>query len=717
MCEVVEISDEEDSLVPDNDVGIKPKDEVLDYDLPLPKICPQHGVDNEASSSQSNLRSAFVGMGFTPSLVDKAIKENGEGNADLLLETLFAYSALHKPESPDSLDGFFDEDTNNNACSDRAFPLKEEPDVCSGDADEKIMSLLKMNFLIEEVRFAMDKLGKDASIGQLMDYIFAARMAKKYEKLARVSVSGDEESNEECSNEALFGIMEKTLRLLEIGFSEQEISTAFEKCGSKASLQELTDSIFGAQLSGNCPNSDKYSSTSFGTSTTQINPRILQSGLGGYLCNKSFDSITVKTEECPPDAVARVGITDLLEKLKGKRPKGEDTENSNNWKKLKEEFTEDSSDSVGRMLVEARRRNPTSTSNCVPVLQRRFNSMGSLEEDIKPSMPIPRPCKTLTSVVAKSPYFLYGNVTNLSQDSWAKLSQFLYSVQPEFVNTEMRSALSRKEGYIHNLPTKDRFHTCPKSPMTIQEAIPNTRKWWPSWDTRKQLSNISCETSGMSHLCDRFGRMLTESKGLLTDAQRRDLLQQCQALNLVWFGHYKLAPIEIEHLERIMGYPSHHTRAAGFCLSDRLKSLKLAFQTDTLAYHLSVLKPLFPGGMTVLSFFNGIGGALVALHRLGISLKGAVSVEPCENKRNIVTQWWENTGQSGELIQVEDSQKLSSNKLEDLIKKFRGFDVVICQNPYASGDGTTDLAALDFSLFVEFVRVLQRVRTTMGRNM
>lgn len=36
---------------------------------------------------------------------------------------------------------------------------------------------------------------------------------------------------QECSNEALFGIMEKTLRLLEIGFSEQEISTAFEKCG------------------------------------------------------------------------------------------------------------------------------------------------------------------------------------------------------------------------------------------------------------------------------------------------------------------------------------------------------------------------------------------------------------------------------------------------------------------------------------------------------
>ncbi|XP_073054615.1 uncharacterized protein [Primulina eburnea] len=73
-CEVVEISDDEDSLVPDNDVGIEPKNEVLDYDSPLPKICPQHG--------------------------------GGERNTELLLETLFAYSALHKPESPDSLDSF-----------------------------------------------------------------------------------------------------------------------------------------------------------------------------------------------------------------------------------------------------------------------------------------------------------------------------------------------------------------------------------------------------------------------------------------------------------------------------------------------------------------------------------------------------------------------------------------------------------------------------------
>ncbi|KAI3469230.1 hypothetical protein Pfo_025893 [Paulownia fortunei] len=742
MCEVVEISDDEDSLVPANDVGLVPKDESLDYDLPPQNTCSRLGADNVASSSGINLRSSFIGMGFTPSLVNKAIEENGEGNAELLLETLFAYSdiqqpkteffddgllsggndvlaanhhameAFHKSESGDSLDSLFGEDTNKNAYCEDDVPLKEEPDVGSGVSDEKMALLLKMNFSLDEVGFAMDRLGKHASIGQLMDFIFAARMAKKYEKDASNPFPGHEESKKDCNNEALFGIMEKTLRLLEMGFTENEISAAFEKCGSEASLPELADSIVAA---GTWPNDDKYSSTSLSNTTVQINCRSLKRKTGDCLINQPFDSLYIKTEEYSSDVVSQVRASDLLEKLKGKMPKEEHTDELNNWKKPKEEFMEDSSNSVGRMWLEARRGNSTSTSNRVAASQRWVGRMRSLEEDRKSTMSMPNPCRSLTSVVAKPPYFFYGNVTNLSHDSWVKISQFLYSLQPEFVNTQSYSALSRKEGYVHNLPTEDRFHIFPKGPMTIEEAIPHTRKWWPSWDNRKQLSYISCETTGISQLCDRLGGMLAESKGLPSAEQQRDLLQQCQAKNLIWVGNYMLAPLEPEHLEHIMGYPLHHSRVPGFSLPERLKSLKLSFQTDTLGYHLSVMRRLFPGGVAVLSFFSGIGGAEVALHRLGIHLKGVVSVEPCETKRRIVRKWWENTGQSGELIQFESIHKLSGNKLENLIKKFCGFDFVICQNPYSGADSDS-LAGLDFSMFVEFVRVLQRVRSTMERN-
>lgn len=36
---------------------------------------------------------------------------------------------------------------------------------------------------------------------------------------------------QDCNNEAIFGIMEKSLQLLEMGFSENDISAAFERCG------------------------------------------------------------------------------------------------------------------------------------------------------------------------------------------------------------------------------------------------------------------------------------------------------------------------------------------------------------------------------------------------------------------------------------------------------------------------------------------------------
>ena len=36
---------------------------------------------------------------------------------------------------------------------------------------------------------------------------------------------------QDCNNELLFGIMEKSLQLLEMGFTENDISEAFDRCG------------------------------------------------------------------------------------------------------------------------------------------------------------------------------------------------------------------------------------------------------------------------------------------------------------------------------------------------------------------------------------------------------------------------------------------------------------------------------------------------------
>lgn len=330
------------------------------------------------------------------------------------------------------------------------------------------------------------------------------------------------------------------------------------------------------------------------------------------------------------------------------------------------------------------------------------------------------PSRCLNRVIAKPPYFFYGNIANISYSSWAKISQFLYALEPEFVITQFFSAVSRKEGYVHNLPVENRFPILPRPPMTIEDAIPLAKKWWPSWDSRKQLSCINCETSGIAQHCERLSRILADSGGSLSSEQRNDILHHCRTLNLVWVGKNKLGPMEPEYLEVILGYPSNHTRSADITLRERLNLLKYCFQTDTLGYHLSVLKPMFPGGLTVLSVFSGIGGTEVALHRLGIKIKNLVSVETSETKRKVLKRWWHRSGQTGELVQIEDVQRLTSSKLDSMIKRFGGFDLVICQNPSScttskSHGGQTHIA-FDFSLYYEFVRVVQRVRSMCERR-
>jgi len=59
--------------------------------------------------------------------------------------------------------------------------------------------------------------------------------------------------------------------------------------------------------------------------------------------------------------------------------------------------------------------------------------------------------------LAKPPFFLYENVVEIPKDTWHQLKQFLYNVEPEFVNSQSFSTLTRKKGYIHNLPVEKRL--------------------------------------------------------------------------------------------------------------------------------------------------------------------------------------------------------------------------------------------------------------------
>lgn len=701
MGDVRKYTDGQSSSQPEGPQVVVPKPEIEDFEMPPETVCSRHIGENVASSSGSNLRSFLIGMGFLTSLVDKVIEEKGEDDADLLVETLIRYSDAPKSNSElsDSLDSLFDEKDTSSLPEISSVPQpKEEPDIIDQDIHDKRASLLMMNFSVNEVEFALNKLGADAPFHEIVDFIAAAQIAENFENETEEEPDSWQEKIEESTNEALFGTMEKTLRLLEMGFTEHEVSLVIEKLGSEVPMSELADSIFTGRMIGFSSEWKKYSSR-MGTKDSQkhysdiktedFNTNAVSHSNGIHL-KQTYKGKRVKEEydDGHLNAVSHSRHREFKENNRGKRPKQEPIDNSTSF--LDPTWTEEKPDTLGFGM------------------SNTFKSSS---------------CRRLDKMIAKPPYFFYGNVVSVSRDDWIKMSNFLYAIEPEFVNTQFFSALSRKEGYIHNLPSDNRFHILPKPLMTIEDAIPQKKRWWPSWDTRKQISCIVSDTSEISKLCGVLEKKLIDSRGLLSSEQQRYILHSCQTSNLVWTGPYKLGPVEPEHLEHILGYPVNHTRSTEMSLAERLQLLEHCFQTDTLGYHLSVLKSLFPGGLTVLSIFSGIGGAEVALHRLGIHLKRVVSIETSEVKQRILKSWWHSSGQTGELVQISDIQSLTINRLESLMEKFGTFDFIICQNPCSQSKGSSKMAAsgdrspsLDFSLYYESVRVIQRVRDSTERK-
>lgn len=134
-----------------------------------------------------------------------------------------------------------------------------------------------------------------------------------------------------------------------------------------------------------------------------------------------------------------------------------------------------------------------------------------------------------------------------------------------------------------------------------------------------------------------------------------------------------------------------------------------------MAYHLSALRDLYPSGINVLSLFSGIGGAEVALYRLGIHLKNVVSVEKSEVNRTVMRSWWEQSNQTGNLIEYNDIEGLERDEIKQVMASVGGFDLVIggspCNNLSGSNRVSRDgLEGKDSSLFFEYVRVLNVVK-------
>ncbi|KAI3855902.1 hypothetical protein MKX03_001450 [Papaver bracteatum] len=264
-------------------------------------------------------------------------------------------------------------------------------------------------------------------------------------------------------------------------------------------------------------------------------------------------------------------------------------------------------------------------------------------------------------------------------------------IEPEFVDSKLFSPAARRRGFIHNLPTDNRFQLLPKPPLTIEASLPQTTRWWPSWDSRTQLGCLltSAGSAELTPTCEGIRETLERSGGDLAAETKKFILFQCQKWNLVWIAKNSVAPLEPEETELFIEYPKFHTKVGGANRTDRYKALRNSFQVDALAYHLSVLKDRFPKGISVLSLYSGIGGAELALYRLGIPLTLVVAVEPSIIKRKIYKRWWVSSGQKGKLIDsITDVKELTIESLRTLINAYGGFDLVIGGSPCKNHPGT-----------------------------
>ncbi|KAJ3676032.1 hypothetical protein LUZ60_003455 [Juncus effusus] len=597
-----------------------------------------------ASSSSSNLRLQFIEMGFNPNLVDIVLKENGDNDAEIILNELFTRSALENPgaESSISLNELFDSDN-------------EEESKPYTNYTEKRSYLLSMNFSEQQIDSAMQQLGEEAQIEQLVDCIFNSQEENEMKPSINTNISFDEESN----TENLYGVAEKSLLLFKMGFTEEEISSAIDKFGVKISVTELADSILANRVRVNTNHID--------------------------------------------DSKEHVIINNTRSYLKP-----ENQENQEN-QETKISFNPSTSNPTFHYQSTFATPNPVISNPVFP----------NPDSDSRPNKKLKKPIFTNNSTsnnplkdetnhdappgASNPPYFIYGNVIPVSEETWNRLSRFLFNIQPEFLNSQFFSCLNRKEGYIHNLPPQKRDYIIPKSPVSIETALPFTREFWPNWDLRNKFNNniFGTEIMESRQLCDRLEKMIKNSQNL-SNEKKSYVIEKCEDFNLIWVGDRKLGFLEPDQLERVMGYPFDHTRLTD--PFDRSKAMRDCFQTDTIGYILSPLKYLFPDGIRILSIYTGIGGAEIGLNRLGLRIKCLVSVDSSETHRKIIKNWWESKidgDLKGELRQIEGVSKIRSGKIEELIREFGGFDLVI-------GNW------MDWNRFFEFVRVLQRVRSLMN---
>eukprot|EP00249_Psilotum_nudum_P018677 c26913_g1_i1 orf=1531-3261(+) len=555
--------------------------------------------------------------------------------------------------------------------------------------------------------FPMTIAGNESSVFVLSDFIQAHYSNQGEENLSENAKEDDIESSEDADWDRSHAVASTFKKLQQMGFRPDTVQKAAEVCGSDKFDELLEYLVDGVK--------DKFELIA------GVGDRLEPVGATVKLEPLEYERNCVSSEASP--------FCDLdIRRKQSKRIQGQTYWSA--YKVLKNITTSTSSSSENEDGCTTAVLNKKTTGIKVKI-GRTYIAKKQIEEELPPACvhhgkmkgfgipgsPLLKRPTQLDSLMLGPPYFYFENVATMPKSQWDTIKRHFNGVDPEFVDSKYFSASMRPRGYVHNLPIEGRKQILPTPPMTIDQALPQTVRYWPIWDTRCKLNCINTRRATAS-LCNEIRNRIAKHEGKsLPLHEQKFILYECKRWNLVWVGPAQVAPLEPHEIEFLLGFDKDHTRGSSTA-TERYIGLGNSFQINTVAYHLSVLKPLYPQGMNVLSLFSGIGGAEVTLDKLGIFLKNVVIVEIDPKARNVITSWWKKTKQKGQLISKDDVRKLTHDVLAKLSHQVGGFDLIIGGSPCNNVSGNNrvtrvGLEGKDSSAFYEFPRVLNIVKQIM----
>lgn len=113
--------------------------------------------------------------------------------------------------------------------------------------------------------------------------------------------------------------------------------------------------------------------------------------------------------------------------------------------------------------------------------------------------------------------------------------------------------------------------------------------------------------------------------------------------------------------ERLLGFPQGYTR--GFTNTVATAMLGDSFHVGTVAHLLGPVAKQLPPAPVVLSVFDGIGAARLALAKLGVRPAIYIAVEIDPDRRRLVRNVWDDQ-RDGLLVQLADVRDLAVRAVE-----------------------------------------------------